>query len=183
MSTEDYQRAQEENLRSPKNRFLGIFCHANEVNDHWGPNWSFGCGVIFFSVLVGIWTIFDTVTMSLLINRTFRGWPIFWFCLRWFSDIIAVIAMIIAMLSVCQTDFKKATIGYYMLIVSLIINTAFFIYCITCFFDSYFWKMTTYRIIIWMLNEVVLFIFCWILFANMVNIGRKIKTNIASNPF
>ena len=71
MSTEDYQRAQEENLRSPKNRFLGIFCHANEVNDHWGPNWSFGCGVIFFSVLVGIWTIFDTVTMSLLINRTF----------------------------------------------------------------------------------------------------------------
>ena len=183
MSSTDYQRAQEENLRSPKNRFLGIFCHANQVDDHWGPNWSFGCGVIFFSVLVGIWTIFDTVTMSLLIGRTFKGWPIFWFSIRFVSDIIAIIAMIIAMLSVCQTNFRKATIGYYMLIVSLILNTAFVIYCITCFFDSYFWRMTTYRIIIWMLNEFVLFIFCWILFANMVDIGRKIKTNIASNPF
>ena len=183
MSTEDYQRAQEENLRSPKNRFLGIFCHANQVDDHWGPNWSFGCGVIFFSVLVGIWTIFDTVTMGILIDRTFSGWTIFWFIVRLVSDFIAIIAMIIAMLSVCQTNFKKATIAYYMLYASLILNTAFFIYCITRFFNATFWRLTTYRIIVWMLNEFVLFIFCWILFANMVDIGRKIKTNIASNPF
>ena len=183
MSTEDYQRAQEENLRSPKNRFLGIFCHANQVDDHWGPNWSFGCGVIFFSVLVGIWTIFDTVSMSLLIKRTIRGWFIFWCCIRFVSDIIAIIAMIIAMLSVSQTNFKKATVAYYMMIVSLIFNTAFFIYCIISIFDVNFWKATTFRIIVWMLNEVVLFIFCWMLFANMVDIGRKVRTTIGSNPF
>ena len=186
MSSEDYQRAEEENLRSPKNRFLGIFCHANQVDDHWGPGWSFGCGVYTFSILVGIWTIFDISTISELLNRLgrfFSGWPIFWFIVRFVSDFIAIIAMIIAMLSVCQTNFKKATIGYYMMYVSLLLNTAFFIYCITRFFNADFWRYTTYRIIIWMLNEIVLFIFCWILFANMVVIGRKIKTTIATNPF
>ena len=121
--------------------------------------------------------------MGILIDRTFSGWTIFWFIVRFVSDFIAIIAMIIAMLSVCQTNFKKATIAYYMLYASLILNTAFFIYCITRFFNATFWRLTTYRIIVWMLNEFVLFIFCWILFANMVDIGRKIKTNIASNPF
>ncbi len=182
MST-DYQRAQEENLRSPKNRFLGLFCHANQVDDHWGHNWSFGCGVIFFSVLVGIWTIFDTVTMSLLMRYSIRGWFVFWCIIRFVSDLIAIIAMLIAICSVFQVHFKKATAAYYMLIVSLIFNTAFFIYCITCFFDSFFWRTTTYRIIIWMLNEVVLFIFTWILFCNMVDVGRKIRAAQATNPF
>ena len=35
----DYQAAQqEENMRNPKNRFLGLFCHASEVGDSWGFN-------------------------------------------------------------------------------------------------------------------------------------------------
>ena len=185
MSSSDYQAAQTENLRNPKNRFLGLFCHANQVDDHWGCNWSFGCGVALFSCLVGIWTIFDAVTMCRLMTNQLRGRTGFtvWCIIRFLSDFIAIIAMIFAILSVRQINFKRATIGYYMLIVSLILNTAFVIYCITCFFDSYFWRATTFRIIIWLLNEFVLFIFCWILFCNMVDIGRKKRNAAASNPF
>ena len=99
------------------------------------------------------------------------------------ADLFAIVAMGFANVSVCQTNFRRATIGYYLLIVCLILNTAFIIYCITCFFDYNFWKVTTFNIILWLLNEFVLFIFCWILFCNMVDIGRKKRAQTASNPF
>ena len=180
----EYQRAQEENLRSPKNRFLGLFCHANQVDDHWGPNWSFGCGVVLFSIIMGIWTIFDITTMSILMKRRVLGdWFVFWCVVRFFSDFVAIAAMFVAICSVLQTNHKKAIVGYYMLIASLIVNTAFLIYCLVNIFKADFWRQTTYQIIIWMLNEFVLFIFCWILFCNMVDIGRKVRTQQATNPF
>ena len=185
MSTEDYQRAQEENLRSPKNRFLGIFCHANQVDDHWGHNWSFGCGVVAFSIVFAIMTIYDISSLSYFLHRItqqFR-WFILWSIIRMIADLFAIVAMGFANVSVCQTNFRRATIGYYLLIVCLILNTAFIIYCITCFFDYNFWKVTTFNIILWLLNEFVLFIFCWILFCNMVDIGRKKRAQTASNPF
>ena len=47
------QQEIEENRRNPKNRFLGLFCHASDVDDHWGFNWSFKCGVFVFSILIG----------------------------------------------------------------------------------------------------------------------------------
>ena len=69
MSNQEYTSAETENKRNPKNRFLGLFCHASDVDDHWGFNWSFACGVVVFSIVFGIWTIFDIVSMEKVLWR------------------------------------------------------------------------------------------------------------------
>ena len=180
----DYQdQAVEENRRNPKNRFLGLFCHASDVDDHWGPNLSFKCGVILFSVIMGIWTIYDIPSISLRMGRM-SGSLFPYFCiLRFFSDLLVIIAIIYAICSIFQNNYRRATIAYYVLTVSLIIDTVFNIYIITCFFSSYYWSNLGFRLIIWLLNEFVLFIFVWILFCNMVDINRKNKQSMVSNPF
>ena len=170
------------NRRSPKNRFLLLFCHAESVDDHWGCNWTFQCGVIMAGILIGVWTIFDIATLSrLLAKNLFSKWFTFWCGMRFISDLFAIIAIVMSIISISKINFKLATISYYTLMVSLFINTAFVIYCITCIFDSYFWSYTTYQIIIWILNEFVLVIGDWILFCNMVDIGRKIRKALSSN--
>ena len=180
----DYQNAREieENQRSPKNRFLGLFCHASDVDQSWGMNWPFSCGVILFSIVIGLMTIFDIFALVTLMSKV-HSWFFFWSFIRFLSDLIALIAIVFANMSYIQTNFTRATIAYYALIISLICNTFFCGYCIFSIISSDFWKLTTYRIIIWLLNEFILFIFCWILFCNMVDIGRKNRQNAASNPF
>ena len=174
----------EENRRNPKNRFLGLFCHASDVDDHWGFNWSFKCGVCVFSILVGIWTIFDISTMAYIINRSYlNSWFTFFFFFRFVSDFIAIVGIIFAFCSITQSHFNKATTAYYLLVGSFALNTAFIVYCIVSVFNRYFWRTTTYRFIIWLLNEFVLLIFTWILFCNMVDIGRRNRNAMASNPF
>ena len=175
--------AVEENRRNPKNRFLGLFCHASDVDDHWGFNWSFKCGVFVFSILIGAGTIFDAASLSKVMRRITTGWFIFWCIVRFFSDLIAIIAIIVALMSIFQSDFRKATTAYYLLMLSLVFNTAFIIYCIVSVFSASFWRSTGFRLIIWMLNEFVILIFDWILFCNMVDIGRKNRQAMASNPF
>ena len=170
------------NRRSPKNRFLLLFCHAESVDDHWGCNWTFQCGVIMAGILIGVWTIFDITTLSrLLAKGYFSKWFTFWCGMRFISDLFAIIAIVMSIISISKINFKLATISYYTLMVSLFINTAFVIYCITCIFDRYFWTNTTFQIIIWILNEFVLVIGDWILFCNMVDIGRKIRKALSSN--
>ena len=181
----EYQNAREieENQRSPKNRFLGLFCHASEVNNSWGMNWPFSCGVILFSIVIGLMTIFDISAIFTTFFRSQHGWFLFWFVIRFFSDLLALIAIVLATMSIIQTNFSRATIAYYTLIVSLICNTFFCGYCIFRIFDGAFWRATTYRLIIWLLNEFIIFIFCWILFCNMVDIGRKNREKAAANAF
>ena len=145
------------NRRSPKNRFLLLFCHAESVDDHWGCNWTFQCGVIMAGILIG------------------------WCGMRFLSDLIAIIAIILSIISISKVNFKLATVAYYALMVSFVINTVFVIYCITCIFSRLFWEATTYRLIVWILNEFVLVIGDWILFCNMVDIGRKIRKALSSN--
>ena len=90
----------EQNMRSPKNRFFGIFCHANQVDDHWGYNWSFTCGVVVLSIILGIWTIYDLSSMSTLIARGYLfGWYIFFCILRFISDFISIAGIVFAVLS------------------------------------------------------------------------------------
>ena len=179
---EDYNAQVEENRRSPKNRFLGLFCHASDVDDHWGFNWSFKCGVAVFSIIFGIWTIFDIPSIAYYM-KYYRDWFTFWCIVRFLSDLIAITAIIFSICSIFQNNFRRATIAYYLLIVSLIFNTGFIIYCITCLFDGRYWRTIGFYIIVWILNEFVLFIFVWILFCNMVDIGRKNRIAMASNPF
>ena len=59
----DYQAAKEvqENERNPKNRFMGLFCHASQVDISWGWNWPFWLGVVIFSILVGFMSVFDII--------------------------------------------------------------------------------------------------------------------------
>ena len=180
----DYKAPSEEeqNKRNPKNRFLGLFCHASEVNDYWGYNWPFWCGVLLFGIVIGFMTFFDIFfvmgTFSIL-----SGWFLFWFIIRFFSDLVALIGIALAGFSICGTDFTKATVSYYLMCLSLLCNTLFCFYCIFKLFDKEFWSKTTYKIIVWLFNEFVLFLFCWILFCNMVHIGRKRRHQAATNNF
>ena len=185
MSNQEYLSAETENRRNPKNRFLGLFCHANQVDDHWGFNWSFACGVIIFSIVFGIWTIFDIVSMDKVLSRSWytSGWFPGFCVIRFISDFIAIIAIIVSILSIVRTNFKLATAAYYLLIISLILDIAFLIDCICNFFNRSFWRAVNFRVIVWLANLFVLFIFCWILFCNMVDIGRKIRANVGANPF
>ena len=180
----DYQAAQqEENMRNPKNRFLGLFCHASEVGDSWGFNWPFWCGVLMFSILIGVMTLIDISHIFTEFFKVVTGWFAFWFVVRMISDFIALIGIIFSAISCIQNNFSRATIAYYCMILSLVLNSLFIGYCIFRLFDGQFWKITTYRLIVWLCNEFVLFLFCWILFCNMVVIGRKARQQAASNPF
>ena len=182
----EYQPAtaeEEENYRNPKNKFLGLFCHANQVDNSWGYNWPFYCGVIIFSIIAGLMTIFDISVMFGKFFKYLKRWFLFWMIIRFLSDLICLIGIIFAIMSIVATNFTRATVAYYCMIVSLILNFAFCIYCLVRIFDKYFWEITTYRFIVWILNEFVLVWFCLILFCNMVDIGRKIRQNAAANAF
>ena len=185
MSSQDYLSAEVENRRNPKNRFLGLFCHASQVDDHWGFNWSFACGVVIFSIVFGIWTIFDIISMGKVLRFSYwtGGWFPFFCVVRFISDFCAIIAIIFAMISISRTNFKMATVAYYLLILSFVLDILFLIDCIVNFFNGRFWINVNYRIIVWLLNIFVLFLFCWILFCNMVDIGRKIRANAGANQF
>lgn len=173
--TEEEQRYQE-GLRSPKNRFLGLFCHANDVDQSWGWNWPFSCGVIIFSIVVGLSSIYDLI--SLMRGKYFSSntglFPLF-FGIRLLSDFAALVAIVFAIKSIHAIDSRSSIIGYYLLVLSLVLNTAFLIYCIIKIFNKSFWNLVSFNIIPWSAGEFILFLFTWILFCNMVDIGRKIK--------
>ena len=117
--------------RNPKNRFLGLFCHANQVSDSWGYNWPFYCGVIMFSIVIGIMTLFDvSVIFTKFFDQT-KDWFLLWFIIRFISDLIALIGIVFAIMSIIQSNFIRATIGYYCMVLSLILNTLFCGYCIS----------------------------------------------------
>ena len=166
--------------RQAKNRFLGLFCHANQVGESWGYNWPFYGGVVIFSIVIGVMTLFDISAFFSKLFKDADGWLLFWIIIRFISDLIALIGIIFAIMSIAQSNFMRATIGYYCEVLSLLVNTVFCGYCIFSIFDGDFWKKTTYRLVIWLLNEVVLLLFCWILFCNMVDIGRQNKQAAAN---
>ena len=161
--------------RTAKNRFLGFLWHANQVNESWGYNWSFSCGVVVFSIVVGIMTLFDVSAFFTDLFKKADHWLLFWLIIRFVSDLITLIGIIFAIMSIIQSNFTRATIGYYCMVLSLLLNLVFCGYCIFSIFDGDFWKKTTYRLVVWLLNEFLLFIFCWVLFCNMVDIGRQNK--------
>ena len=172
----DYQAAQqEENMRNPKIRFLGLFCDESEVDYSWGFNWSFSCGVYMFSILFGYMTLNDISAIFTEFFIKVTGWFTFWFVLRMISDFIALIGIVFSVLSCSQNNFSRATIAYYCMILSLVLNLLFIGYCIFRLFDGQFLKITTYRLIVCLFNEFVLFLFCWILFCNMAVMGRKLR--------
>ena len=177
---DDYQKHEmEENQRNPKNRFLGLFCHANQVDSSWGYNWPFWCGVLMFSIVIGVISIYDFIGCFQLIKEITTGWQKFFYALRIVSNVVAIIGIVFAALSIIQTSFRNATIAYYTLILSFIINTVFCVFSVFSILISKYW----YNVIIWFFCDFVLVIFLWVLFCNMVDIGRKVRQAAAATSF
>ena len=175
--SEDYQaaQAQQENQRNPKNRFLLFFCHANDVDNTWGHNWPFSLGVFLFSAITFLVIIYDISARASGYIHYGRGFVIGFYILKLVSDFIALIGICMAIYSICKTSFKYATISYYIIALVFAIHTIFIIYCIYAMFTGEYFSCTRISIIIWALEEFDLLIFAWILFCNMVDIGRKIR--------
>ena len=91
----DYQiTLEEENRRNPKNRFLGLFCHASEVDTTWGCKCPFWVGVVLLSIIVGIEAIVDIPIIKAIFFLLY--WIDFFtifIILRIISDICAIIGI------------------------------------------------------------------------------------------
>ena len=180
MEDEAYQLKRQENLRNPKNRFLGVFCHAEQVDSAWGCDWSFQCGVIFFSIIILACSFFDVyeIASNKIFSSAYSGGHQFFFGLKVFSDIINFIGIILGCIAVGYMNLKYSIISYYVAVLSLILNTIFFIYLFVAIFIS--WSKFWHEIAPVIFLEIGLVFFSWILFCNQVDVGRK-KRALATN--
>ena len=146
MEDEAYQLKRQENLRNPKNRFLGVFCHAEQVDSAWGCDWSFQCGVIFFSIIILACSFFDVyeIASNKIFSSAYSGGHQFFFGLKVFSDIINFIGIILGCIAVGYMNLKYSIISYYVAVLSLILNTIFFIYLFVAIFISWSKLMKIY---------------------------------------
>ena len=176
---DDYQREKaEENLRNPKNRFLGLFCHANEVDDSWGCGCSFQTGVFIFSTVIGVAIVLDLYYIAydgmFAKSRSIPAFTVM-FGIKVVSDLIALVGIII----VCSTLNRNTsgfypTVCYYIEILSFLLCSIFCVYCVINIFSADFWKIIKLRIISFAFQELDLLLFCWILFCYMVNTNKQI---------
>ena len=184
MSDYDYQITFSDNDRNPKNRFFGVFCHANEVDNSWGCNLSFSCGLIFLSIFIGLGALSDIIFFrSVFTSIRWFNFFHFMFFMRILSDLLVIIGIIYAILSICKINFKFATVAYYCIIISFLIDLSFTIYIIVLLIFYNFWSLINYRIIVWAIDGAIMFLFCWFSFCNMVVIGRKSRQLTSVNNF
>ena len=174
---DEYAKAKaNENLRNPKNRFLGLFCHANEVDDQWGCGWTFSTGVVIFSIVCGLASLCDVYYIA---KDNFFGqasgntiFKVFFF-IKVISDFICLIGIGISCFSINRNNLRYAIIGYYVMVLCLLLHTIYCIYTIIAIFDSDYFSIVKYYLISWGLGEFGLILFCWILFCNQVFIARE----------
>ena len=178
---DDYEQAKiQENLSNPKNKFLFIFCHANEVDNSWGCGFSFTCGVTLFSIIIGITALCDLfyIARDKMFERAsyYSNYPSFryMFLVKVFSDFIALIGIGIACYSIYGHNYKYGIVSYYVEVVSFLLCTIFCIYCLVAIFLPGYWSMVQYRLISWGFGEFGMLLFCWILFCNMVTNSKKV---------
>ena len=174
---DNYQKAEQENLRNPKNRFLGLFCHAREVDNSWGCNWSFPTGVIIFSIVIGIASFADIYFIAkeqVFSNTTYSSMFKFWIVLKIISDLISFIGIGCGCYAVFRANLRYSIIAYYVVVLSFLLNT---IFIISCFFTMFSYpKYVLLYLIPWGILEFGLVLFCWILFCNQVYVGRQVKS-------
>ena len=185
MEDENYKLQVQENLRNPKNRYLGCFCHAKDVDNGWGCNWSFQCGVIFFSIIVFICSVADVYHIAgrKVFAKSPNGLFTFFFIFKVVSDILNFISIIMGFIGVCNENLKLSIYAYWLSVASLALNTIFFIYIFVAIF---IWVDLVWPVMITVIFlEIGLVIFSWILFANQVDLGRKKKAQAAqaNSPF
>ena len=172
---DNYQRAQAENLRNPKNRFLFLFFHAKDVDNSWGMGWSFTSGVVLFSIVIGVCTLCDIYYLADKepFSKTSDSFYKFMMGVKIFSDIISLMGVCIALGSVCSENYTYAIVAYYVMVLSFFLNVIFGVYTLIGIFHHP--KIIGYFFIPWFILDVGLLIFCWILFANQVFLGRQIN--------
>ena len=186
MYDNDYQitLSEENNLRNPKNRFLGLFCHANEVDTTWGCKCPFWVGIAIFSIIIGGGAISDIPTIkSIGVYLVWINLFTIFIILRIISDLFTIIGIIYALFSICKSHYRASIIAYYCLVVTFVINTVFFIFIILIIFHSYYRRILAFRILGWSFDYFCLLLFCWFLFCNMVNIGRRNRQQATANSF
>ena len=180
-----YQKAQEENLRNPKNRFLGLFCHAKEIDNSWGCGWSFPTGVVIFSIIIGIASLMDIYYIAkkeVFSSKNNLG-SIFKFMLviKIISDFVSFTGIGISCFAVFKENLTYSIVSYYVIVLSFLLNSIFLIYSIIAIF-SYF-DIIGIFLIPWCLLEFGLLLFSWILFANQVYLGRKRKAQMSASGY
>jgi hypothetical protein len=180
---DDYNRAQQENLTNPKNRFLGLFCHAKEVDNSWGCNWSFPTGVIMFSIIIGIASLCDIyyIAEKDIFDDHGHKFLKFMVVIKIISDFISFIGIGFGCFAVSGMSGRTLTysiVSYWVEVLSFLLNTIFLFYsfiAIFCYFD-----FIGPFIAAWCVLEFGLLVFCWILFCNQVYQGRKVRGQL--NP-
>lgn len=177
---DDYNRAQHENLTNPKNRFLGLFCHAKEVDNSWGCGWSFQTGVVMFSIIIGIATFFDIyyIAEKEVFEDHGHKFLKFMVVLKILSDIIVFIGIVIACYAVSVLNLTYSIVSYWVEVLAFLLNTIFVCYSIIAIF--FYFDFIGPFIAAWFVSEFGLLIFCWILFCNQVYLGRKARGQL--NP-
>ena len=179
MEDENYKLQVQENLKNPKNRYLGCFCHAKDVDNSWGCNWSFQCGVIVFSIVVFICSVADVYHIAgrKVFVKSPNGLFTFFFIFKVVSDVLNFITMGLGFVGVGQHNLKLSIIAYWLSVASLALNTIFFIYIFVAIF---IWSDLVWPVMITVIFlEIGLVILSWILFANQVDLGRKKREQAA----
>ena len=181
---DEYARAQQENMRNPKNRFLGLFCHAKDIDNSWGCGWSFSTGVIMFSIIIGIASLADIYYLAERkifshsdISELFK----FMIIIKIASDLISFIGIGIACYAVNASNYTYSIVCYYVIVLSFLLNTIFLVYAIIAIF-KYFDYIGIF-ILPWGILEFGLLLFCWILFANQVYVGRQRKAQVNQSGY
>ena len=174
---DDYQKAQRENMTNPKNRFLGLFCHAKEIDKSWGCDWSFSCGVILFSIIIGIGAFYDIYLIAK--NSLFSiedGILKFFLVLKVVSDFASFVGIGTSCFAVHKENLTYSIVSYYVIVLCFLLHTIFCIYCLFSIFSHF--KEIALNIIPWGVLEFCLLLFCWILFANQVYLGRQKRAQV-----
>ena len=180
MFEDEYKLREQENLRNPKNRFLGFCCHAKDVDSSWGCDWSFQTGVIMFSVVILIasfWDVYEIAEYKCF-QRAPNGLYKFFFGLKVFSDVVNFVSIGLSCFAVQKANLKYSIISYWVAVLSLLLNTLFLIYIFIAMFV--FWDKIWHEIPAAVILEIGLVLFSWILFCNQVDLGRKRRQ--AQNP-
>jgi hypothetical protein len=160
---------------------------------------SFTCGVIVFSLIIVINSIKDIneiIASDYLSRKTetsdidkvlsyLKGLVfdekdetfIRFFYVKIVADSVAITASVIGFLSIPNKSFCIATIAYYVGFISFLINSSFIIFVCTRICRASFWAQIGFtnigNIFLWFIFEYVWLLFTWMLFCNMVDIGRK----------
>ena len=176
---DEYQEAKtKENLSNPKNRFLFLFCHANEINDTWGCECSFANGVIMFSIIIGVTVLCDMyyIAADKMFSKS-SGIAVFTFMFseKVVSDLISLIGIGLAFYAIYRPSYVYGIVSYYVEFLSFILISIFCIYCLVAIFIHDFWNIVQLRVISWAFQEFAMLMFCWILFCNMVYNSRQLQ--------